>query len=91
MTAFLIESKWVGFNVILKAFTTPFEKLIVKILPIIFKRVAKKCYCKNQSNCCHYQAICHIQQILSHMDSKLEEIISISLTKIEIFFETEVH
>ena len=43
MTAFLIESKWVGFNVILKAFTTPFEKLIVKILPIIFKRVAKTC------------------------------------------------
>ena len=43
MTAFLIESKWVGFNVILKAFATPIEKLIVKILPIIFKRVAKTC------------------------------------------------
>ena len=43
MTTLFIESKWVGLNVILKAFTTPFEKLIVKLLQIIFKRVAKNC------------------------------------------------
>ena len=41
MTTFLIETKWVGLNVILKAFTTPFEKLIVIILQIILKRVVK--------------------------------------------------
>ena len=51
-----------------------------------------QCYCKNQTNCCHYQAICHIQQILSHMGSKLEEKVSIILTKIEILiFETVSH
>ena len=43
MTAFFIESIWVGFDVILKAFATPFKKWTVKILPIIFKRVAKTC------------------------------------------------
>ena len=89
MTAFLIESKWVGFNVILKAFTTPFEKLIVKILPIIFKRVAKTCNVTAKTNAIVVimkQSVIYLQQILSHMDSKLEEKISISLTKIEILF-----
>ena len=43
MTAFFIESIWVGFDVILKVFATLFEKWIVKILLIIFKKVAEAC------------------------------------------------